>query len=108
MIHATAIYRRVCRHYLSVAVLFWGSWLTLVLAETLMGSNSLLGVLFGLSLPLLVVFVTWSSLHLLLVLDLGHRVLNIAALGTAVLLAATLIVGVGLLASASLKQFLES
>lgn len=101
---SNVIVRKVARHNLSVAVLFWGAWLALALAEATIGSHTVLGVLYGLSLPLLVGLVTWSSLHLLLVFDLGHRLLDIAAFGIVILLSASIITGIGLLAASSLKQ----
>ena len=102
-----AILRVVARHNLTVAVPFWGAWLVLAIVEATVGSNALLGIVFLLTLPLLVGFVTWSSLHLLLVLNFGNRVVNIVVLGVAVLLSSTIITGIGLTAAASLKSLLS-
>ncbi len=102
----SVIVRKVARHNLSVAVLFWGGWLALAVAEASVGAHAVLGVLYGLSLPLLVGGALLIVRYVLLVLDLGHRLLDIAAFGIAVLLLASFITGIGLLAASSLKQLL--
>jgi hypothetical protein len=97
----------VLRQVLSIAIPFWGGWLVLALAEATVGSHPALGIIFSLSLPLLVGLLTWSSLQLLVLIDLGNRILNIAVLGTAVLVCASSITGIGLMAAASFKQLVH-
>ena len=76
--------------------------------EATVGTSSIVGFLYFITIPLLVGFVTWSSLHLLLVLDLGNRVANIVMLGLAVLVSASVITAVGIVAAASFKELLST
>ena len=52
---------RSYRQNLSVATVFWGTCLALVLAEVALGSNIVIGGLFVLSIPLLVAVLTWVN-----------------------------------------------
>ena len=102
------ILKLVFRQNLTVAMPFWVAWLGLAGVEAAVGSNSIVGFLYFITIPLLVGFVTWSSLHLLLVLDLGNRVANIVMLGLAVLVSASVITAVGIVAAASFKELLST
>ena len=102
------ILKLVFRQNLTVAMPFWVAWLGLAGVEATVGTSSIVGFLYFITIPLLVGFVTWSSLHLLLVLDLGNRVANIVMLGLAVLVSASVITAVGIVAAASFKELLST
>jgi hypothetical protein len=96
---------RSCRQNLSVATVFWGACLVLVIAEVAIGSNIVIGSLFFLSIPLLVAVLTWVNKGI--VFDRAPRTLgSVVVLGFSVLAVSTLIILVGLLAAANLKSLM--
>lgn len=96
---------RSYRQNLSVATAFWGACLALVVAEVVLGSNIIIGGLFLLSIPLLVVFLTWVNKGI--VFDRAPRtVSSVLVLGLSVLVVSSLIILVGLLAAANLKSLM--
>ena len=93
------------RQNLSVATVFWGTCLALVLAEVALGSNIVIGGLFVLSIPLLVAVLTWVNKGI--VFDRVPRTVgSVVVLGLSVLLVSTVIILVGLLAAANLKALM--
>lgn len=96
---------RSYRQNLSVATVFWGTCLTLVMVEATLGSNIVIGGLFSLSIPLLVVVLTWVNKGI--VFDRVPRTVgSVLVLGLSVLAVSTAIILVGLLAAANLKTLL--
>lgn len=95
---------RVWRQMLTVAAVFWALCLVLVAFEATMGAHFVLGGLFLLSIPLLVAFLTWATKDLVAVFQLGAPAVIVH--GACVLIAATLIVMVGLLAASNLKSLM--
>ena len=95
---------RVWRQMLTVAAVFWALCLVLVALETSMGAHFVLAGLFFLSIPLLVVFVAWATRDLAAVLHRGMPTIVIH--GACVLIFASLIVLVGLLAASNLKSLM--
>ena len=96
---------RTCRQTLSVATAFWGVCLLLVMAEVALGWNFVIGGLFFLSIPLLVVVLTWINKGI--VFDrVPHSFGSVFLLGLSVLFSASVIVLVGLLAAANLKTLM--
>jgi hypothetical protein len=93
------------RQTLSVASAFWGVCLLLVMVEVALGANIVIGSLFSLSIPLLVVMLTWVNRGI--VFDRAPRtVSSVLVLGLSVLAASTAIIVVGLLAAANLKTLM--
>ena len=93
------------RQNLSVASVFWGVCLLLVMVEVALGANIVIGGLFSLSIPLLVVMLTWVNRGI--VFDRAPRtVSSVLVLGLSVLAASTAIIVVGLLAAANLKTLM--
>ena len=96
---------RSYRQNLSVASVFWGTCLALVMVEVALGSNIVIGGLFSLSIPMLVVVLTWVNKGI--VFDRVPRtVSSVLVLGLSVLVVSTAIILVGLLAAANLKTLL--
>lgn len=95
---------RTWRQMLTVAAVFWALCLVLVALEATMGAHFVLGGLFFLSIPLLVAFVTWSTRDLAVVLRRGMPAVVVH--GACVLIFASLIVLVGLLAASNLKSLM--
>ena len=96
---------RSYRQNLSVATVFWGACLLLVMVEVALGSNIVIGGLFSLSIPLLVVVLTWVNKGI--VFDRAPRtVSSVLVLGLSVLVVSTVIILVGLLAAANLKTLM--
>ncbi len=95
---------RIWRQMLAVAAVFWALCLVLVALEATMGAHFVLGGLFFLSIPLLVAFVTWSTKDLAAVLRRGARAVVIH--GVCVLIFASMIVLIGLLAASNLKSLM--
>lgn len=96
---------RSYRQNLSVATVFWGACLLLVMAEVAIGSNLVIGILFFLSIPLLVAVLTWVNKGI--VFDRVPRTLgSVVVLGLSVLAVSTFIILVGLLAAANLKSLI--
>ncbi len=88
---------------LSVAVAFWGLCLVLVVLEASIGENVVSSGLFLLSVPALVVALTWVNRT---TLRARERVSALLVLGISVLVYASIILFVGLLAASALKQLL--
>ena len=95
---------RVWRQMLTVAAVFWALCLVLVALEATMGDHFVLAGLFFLSIPLLVAFVTWVTRDLAAVLHLGMPAVIVH--GACVLIFASMIVLVGLLAASNLKSLM--
>jgi len=96
---------RSYRQNLSVAAAFWGTCLVLVMVEVTVGSNIIIGSLFFVSIPLLVVVLTWVNKGI--VFDRAPRtVSSVLVLGVSVLVVSTAIILVGLLAAANLKTLM--
>jgi hypothetical protein len=95
---------RVWRQMLTVAAVFWALCLVLVALEATMGAHFVLGALYFLSIPLLVAFVVWATKDLAAVLRRGLPAIVIHA--ACVLVFASLIVLVGLLAASNLKSLM--
>lgn len=95
---------RVWRQMLTVAAVFWALCLILVALEATMGAHFVLGGLFFLSIPLLVAFVLWATKDLAAALRRGMSAVVIH--GACVLIFASLIVLVGLLAASNLKSLM--
>jgi len=96
---------RSYRQNLSVATAFWGIYLVLVVVEAALGASIIVGGLFFLSIPLLVVVLTWINKGI--VFDRAPRtVSSVLMLGLSVLVVSTAIVLVGLLAAANLKALM--
>ena len=94
------------RQNLSVASVFWGTCLVLVMVEVVIGSNIVIGGIFVLSIPLLVVMLTWVNKGI--VFDRApHTAGSVLVLGLSVLVVSTLIILVGLLAAANLKSLMS-
>ena len=95
------------RQTLTIATAFWGACLALVAIEATLGTNAVVAGLFFLSIPLLVACLTWANLGIVF-----HRprrdLAAVFVLGMAVLLSASLIILVGLLAAANLKTLIIS
>ena len=89
---------------LTVAAVFWALCLVLVALEATMGTHFVLGGLYLLSIPLLVAFVAWATKDLAPVLR--RRVPAVVIHGACVLLFASLIVLIGLLAASNLKSLM--
>jgi hypothetical protein len=89
---------------LAVAAVFWTLSLVLVALEATMGAHFVLGGLYLLSIPLLVAFVAWATKDLAAVLR--RRMPAVALHGACVLVFASLIVLVGLLAASNLKSLM--
>lgn len=95
---------RLWRQTLSVAAVFWALWLILVALEATMGAHFILGGLYLFSLPLLVGSLTWSTRELTAAPRRGVGPILIH--GACVLVLASIIVLVGLLAAARLKAIM--
>ena len=96
---------RSYRQNLSVATIFWGTCLGLVVAEVTLGSNIIIGGIFLLSIPLLVAVLTWINKGI--VFDRVPRTLSsVVVLGLTVLVVSTIIILVGVLAAANLKSLM--
>jgi hypothetical protein len=94
------------RENLSVASLFWATCLALVIVEVAIGSNIVIGGIFVLSIPLLVMVLTWVNKGI--VFDRAPRTAgSVLVLGLSVLAVSTAIVLVGLLAAANLKSLMS-
>jgi len=94
-----------CQKNLTVATIFWGSCLLLVVAEVAIGSNIVIGSLFFLSIPLLVAVLTWVNKGI--VFDRVPRTFgSVLMLGMSVLAVSTVIILVGLLAAANLRTLM--
>ena len=104
MQEVTYVLGRVWRHNLTVATAFWALWLGLVSCEIAFGSSMLIGLAFSLSLPLLVGLLALTNMQIMLLVDLRRRVLSLSVLSLAVLLSASVITAVGIVATTSLKQ----
>ena len=87
----------------SVAVLFWVACLLLVAIEALVGANVFSAVLFFTSIPALVLGLMWANRSLL---RSGERYMALATLVVSVLVYASLIVLLGLLAASKFKHLL--
>lgn len=93
---------RLWRRNISVATAFWAACLLLVAVEMTVGAKLVVGILFSLCVPALVGLLTWVNRAI--VFDRTPREpTSVLLLGVAVLLAASVIVFVGLLAAANLK-----
>lgn len=103
-LHPTIALVRIWRQMLTVAAVFWALCLVLVALEATMGTHFVLGGLFFLSIPLLVAFVTWATKDLAGVLRQGLPAVVVH--GACVLIFASLIVLVGLLAASNLKSLM--
>ena len=96
---------RTWRQTLSIATAFWGACLVLVGIDATLGWNWVARGLFLLSIPMLVVCLTWVNKGL--VFDQAQRSFAaVLALGAAVLGASTVIILVGLLAASSLESMM--
>lgn len=93
------------RQTLGVATAFWGACLALVIVEATVGSNVVVAGLFFLSIPVLVGVLTWVNRGIVFG-QAPRRFTSILVLGLAVLVSASLIVLVGLLAAANLKTLM--
>ena len=94
-----------CRRNLTVATVFWGACLALVVAEVAVGSNVVIGGLFSLSIPLLVAVLTWVNKGI--VFDRVPRSpVSVLLLGLSVLAVSAAIILVGLLAASNLKSLM--
>ena len=106
IVRPSAPIQRIWAHTLKVATAFWGAFLVLVAVETTMGSNSLFAVLFLLSIPALVGFLTWVSKDILWLIE--RRYLSVVVLGITVLFSSSMIILVGLLAGVNLKILIDA
>ena len=89
-----------------MASVFWGTCLVLVMVEVAVGSNIVVGGIFVLSVPLLVVMLTWVNKGI--VFDRAPLTAgSVLVLGVSVLVVSTLIILVGLLAAANLKSLMS-
>ena len=96
---------RSYRQNLSVATAFWSIYLVLIMVEVALGENIVIGSLFFLSIPLLVVVLTWINKGI--VFDRAPRtVSSVLVLGLSVLVVSAAIILVGLLAAANLKTLM--
>ena len=95
---------RVWRQLLTVAAVFWALCLVLVALETTMGAHFVLGGMFFLSIPLLVACLIWVTKDLSALLR--RRLPAVIVLGVSVLVSASLIVLIGLLAATHLKALM--
>lgn len=89
------------RQTLRIAAAFWATCLVLAALEVTIGSNPVSGILFFLSIPVLVGYLTWANKGL--VAGTRRLLLSVVMLGACVLLSATVIILVGLLAAVNLK-----
>jgi len=97
----------IWRRTLSVATSFWAACLVLVAVEAAVGSNLVVGVLFFLSIPALVGCLTWVHMGIVFGEAPASRSLSsVFVLGASVLLSASVIILVGLLAAANLKELM--
>ena len=103
-LHLNIALIRLWRQMLTVAAVFWALCLVLVALEATMGAHFVLAGLFFLSIPLLVAFVTWSTKDLATVLR--RSLPAVVVHGACVLVFASLIVLVGLLAASNLKSLM--
>lgn len=87
----------------SVAALFWGVCLVLVVLEATVGENPVSAGLFFLSIPALVTGLFWANRSLL---RSRARFTALATLAVSVLVYASVILLLGLLAAAKLKELL--
>jgi hypothetical protein len=88
----------------SVAALFWGVCLGLVTLEATVGANPVSSLLFFLSVPALVTGLFWANRSLLR----SHpRLVALTTLGVSVLVYASVILLLGLLAASKLKSLLS-
>ncbi|MBT6273870.1 MAG: hypothetical protein HOI95_07030 [Chromatiales bacterium] len=103
MSHILSVMVRVGQRNLSVAAVFWTLWLVLVIGEIALGSSLAIGIIYWVSIPMLVGFMTVSSLRVLTLVDLQRRVMSVSVLGMTVLVSASLTMSVGIVATSSLK-----
>ena len=99
------VFSHLWRRNVGVASAFWGACLALVADEVTVGLHLVVGLLFFLSIPALVGLLTWVNRGIVFDRSPRHP-LSVLVLGAAVLLEASLIVFIGLLASANLKTLI--
>lgn len=98
---------RGCQQTLSVASIFWGTCLALVLAEAAIGASMIIAALFFLTIPSLVAGLTWVNKGI--VFDhVPHSIGSVFVLGFSVLVYSSLIIFVGLVAAANLKTLVNA
>ena len=93
--------QQVWKRTLRIAVAFWAACLILVTIEATAGANMVLGVVFFLSIPVLVGYLTWANKDIMVSARRG--LLSVIVLGISVLLFSSVIILIGLLAAAKLK-----
>lgn len=93
------------RHTVSVATGFWAACLVLTGMEATAGANFVPALLFLVSIPVLVGFLTWANSGFLAA---GRGACAVVMLGVVVLLSASVIILFGLLASAGLTTLMAS
>lgn len=98
------ILRDAAERSLSTGIWFWAAWLVLVALEVTLGSNAMIGITYFTTILMLVGFLTWANRRTLFLVE--GRLLALGLLGASVLLAASVIIGVGIAATASLKALL--
>jgi len=96
---------RSYRQNLSVATVFWGVYLVLVVGEVALGWNIFIGSLFLFSIPLLVAALTWVNKGI--VFDRAPSTPgSVLVLGLSVLIVSSVIILVGVLAASMLKSLM--
>lgn len=95
---------QVWKETLKVASAFWAVCLVLVSIEARFGANRITETVFFLSVPALVGYLMWANRDLLI--RLRSSLLGVLLLGLYVLLCASVIVLVGLVAAVSLKSLI--
>jgi hypothetical protein len=96
---------RSYRQNLSVATVFWGVYLVLVIGEVVLGWNIFIGSLFLFSIPLLVAALTWVNKGI--VFDRAPSTMgSVLVLGLSVLIVSSVIILVGVLAASMLKSLM--
>ena len=95
---------RSWRPTLSVATAFWAACLFLVTIEATIGWPAIVGSLFLLSIPVLVVCLTWVNRGYLSVRKQGLS--SVVLLGVSILFSSTLIILVGLVVAVRLKTLI--
>ncbi len=103
--HLTAI-GHVWRRNVGVATAFWAGCLVLVAVEVTVGLHFVVGLLFFLSIPALVGLLTWVNRDIVFSRT-PRQPMSVLVLGGCVLLAASLIVFIGLLAAVNFKVLID-
>lgn len=84
--------------------MFWAACLALVALEATVGSNLFVGLVFFLSIPVLVGYLTWVNKDI--VTRTGRGLLSVVLLGISVLISSSVIILIGLVAAANLKTLI--